>query len=104
MLMKKFNVQWTPGVCVDQVVEISLDSLDAFSIVGDGVLKEVVEYVVSVPSTTLNATVRVGSRAPGQAVVYSDTYTFAVTLIPPPVELTPATGLSVTYIGEEEVS
>lgn len=102
MLMKKYSLQWTPGVCVDQFIDIALDGPN-FTTIANGLVKDVADYIILVPATTKNASVRIGSRAPGQLPVFSEELIFAVADVVIPIILTPATGLSVTLIGEEEV-
>ena len=102
MLMKKYNVQWTPGVNETQSVYLKLDDA-GFSLVASDIVSTVVDYIISVPATTLKAQVVISSDAKGQTSVSSEPFSFDVADVVPPIVLTAATGISVTLIGEENV-
>jgi hypothetical protein len=104
MLKHKYNISWTPGTCVDQVVEVA-EGNSTFIVFGNGLPTTTTEFPISIPDGVKSIAVRVGSRAPGQLPVYSEEVIIDLPVTPPPtpITLTAPTNVSALYLGTEDV-
>ena len=73
MLMKKYNVQWTPGITETQSLYVKIDDA-GFALVASELVPTVTDYIVSIPATAKIAKVVVSSDVTGQVSVNSDSF------------------------------